>query len=692
MEKDFGFVDIELRPTQISAAKDLLDAADLYGINYNSTPTGGGKTPMTLWLVQQMMRKHGDDVKILIIGPTDLDVVHKSSPWKRESEKYNMDIARYISYEKIRGKTPPTKDKSSPRDIVVSYLGEMPNVPGQKYGVGYDNISSHFTWVDKNERKQYKLQDKNKPEQMHYSSTGIAVVMRKDILNKSGQSYDQEFSPTMDLMQYFIDNNVCLILEEIQSLRNATSTNNGAAAVIRAARRAWSYKGNTGSYIFCLSASPLDSASDALNYFKFMGHSDPVHTGELDDMFVTGNNWNIKEIYIQASKFAPKRAKQIKNTTQSKDKNNPIEINKLAILYLIECVFYRIHAASLNITPKQIWNAFLDTDSQTDGKFLRKAESKLKEAEAYLKKGDKSKIFAVLSEAHGLMEKSIAIPIARDVDTRLKADKNSKCIIAFDRIESVDMCYEYLNSIYGRKVARIAGKSSMLSDDESGKGVTKKEKQAILEKFQQNNNDIRVLVCITSRIATGIDLHDIHGGRQRWTYTPGNYNRIRSEQVIGRTPRIGSKSMPQIMICYPKILGSLVMKLYNSYREKSQVLAKALGSRLSENSTEEEIMIHNALVKTPDQYDVYIQTSCPELSYYQNSPSYDYIKKKVLPKHPDEWFYVETNDEEGRKNFHKIEFMIDYVSKQCKLKEKDRNLDGIIFKSPTPSDVNPSDN
>jgi hypothetical protein len=699
-----GFVEIILRDNQISACKGLLKAVKNFGVNYNSTPTGGGKTPMTLWQIQQLAIKQ--DTNVLIVGPSSLNIANKTSPWKRETERYEMVVDKYYNYEGIRGGFPKIIKGVKPPAVVCTYYGDMPKVEGQKRARGYDDIKKLFTWVDEDEKESYKLigDDKSK---MHYSST-TGAIMRKDIRQerhienpKTGKTeieyyYETEYSPTMELMQYFIDHNVCLIIEEIQSTKNPTSTNNATSAIIRAARRAWSYKEDKGAYIFCISASPIDSKSNALNFFRLIGHVDPVHTGSFNGMFVTSDPWKLDEAYEQSAVFAPGRAKDIKNSPLSKDKKNPAAKNQLAMMYLLSCVMYRIHFASLNITPKQIWNAFLDIEREKDKKYLRKAHRKLKEIAHFQQEGKKDKVFRALTKAHGLMEKAIACPIAADVIRRLNEDKKCKCIIAFDRIESVDICINYLAEHgYNNVVARIAGdnkKDSDISDsddDTKKKGVTGKEKQATIEKFQADTDEIRVIVAITARISIGIDLHDKFGGRRRWTYTPGNYNRLRSEQIYGRTPRIGSKSIPQILVCYPKSLGSLIMKVYKSYQEKSEVLASLLGSRISKHATPEEIMIHNALVKTPDQYDVYIQLSCPELSYYQGSQAYDYITKELTPTNPDKYFYVGTNDEEGKKNFSNIKFMVNYLSGQCELPKKKRQIEGIIFESPVPSSVDP---
>ena len=682
-EVSFDFNEVILKESQVPAAHDLLEATVKYGMSYNSTSTGGGKTPMSVWITQNIAMKHGKNAKILVVGPATLNTNKKdTSPWAREATRYNMEVSRYISYQMLSGTTPTML--KNPKPIVRQYQGVMPKVDGQEHPTGYDNIKADFEWVDDDEYR-YELKDQKNLAQMHYSSHS-SLLMRKDILDSKNEYSTTEYSPTMDLMQFFMDNVVVLVIEEIQSTKNATHTNNATAAVIRAARRAWSAKGNTGAYILFLSASPFDSTSNALNFFRLIGFDDPVHSGKANDMFVKDNPWSINYAYKQSKVFAKRSAEKIKNSSQSKNKSNPAEKNKLAMMYLITCVMYRIHFASLNITPKQIWNAFLDIPDKKDRKYLQEAESLLQDVEKLQRKGDRGGVFNNITRAHGLMELSIAQAIAVDAVNKLNADPNCKCIIAFKRVASVDKVMVYLReSGYERVTLRIAG-----SGEKGVKGITVKEKEAALSKFQEDNNKVRCIVCISTRIAVGIDLDDKYGGRQRWTYTPGNYNRLESEQIYGRTPRIGCKSIPQILVCYPKTLGNLIMKVYESYREKSEVLAKILGSRISKNASAQDKLIHSMLVKTPNQYDVYIQLNCEELSYYKGSPSYKYETKTLDPEDPENYFYVGTNDDEGRENFASIEFMINYLNTQCDLEPEDRESDGIVFCSPEASSIVPS--
>lgn len=698
---------VTLRDTQISACKGLKTAILNFGICFNSTPTGGGKTPQSFWLAQQISEYLDSDVKILVVGPSTLNVASTTSPWYRESNEFGMPLDGYITFETLRGKSSAIATSKSPK-VISTFHGNVPHVEGQTSYFGYDNIVNDFTWVDEDEQELYTHR-KGKEMQMFYSSKD-AAIMRKDILTRNDTTdkyeYISEYSPTMELMQYFMDHNVCLFIEEVQFAKNPTSTNSAIGAIFRAARRAWTYKENSGSYIGILSATPLDAKKNALNFFRMLGMSDPVHTGQFNDMFVTNAPWPLQNVYKEAQIYAPAKAKSIaKHFNVSKNgtfSNEASAKNEIAMQFLVQCVMYRIHYAALNITPKQIWNAFLDITSKEDIKNLKRARELLEEVKLLQEQKSKPKVFKVLSEAHGLMEDAMVDATTLDAITRLRDDPNCKVIIVFSRIKSVNKCMEILlNAGYGDVSVRIAGDTSAGKDDAESddddddnkrkKGITKAGKDIALESFQEDSNNTRVLVGIMSRLSTGIDLHNTAGKHQRWTYIIVNFKRLESEQVIGRTPRDGSVTIPQILICYPKTLGSLIMRVYEGYQTKSAVLARVLASRISEKATVQEKIIHNALVKTPDQYDVYIQLSCPELEYYQGSPSYDYRTKRVLPEDPEDYFYIgEYNDNEGRENFSDIKYVIEYLEGECAYPAEERQgLNGIIFTAPESPNVNP---
>lgn len=677
-----SFKQVVLKPSQVSAANGMFMSCMLHGITYTSTPTGGGKTPMSMWLVQKIMTELQSDVKIMVIGPTGLGVDKNKSPWRRESLAYNMNIDMYLPYEIIRG----SSTGSQGRPIII---GSMPKIEGQSCSEGYCDIINNFTWIDDAEEEDYYPM--NDMRTSTYSAMD-GLLMRKDRVGENGKIVS-EFSPTMQLMERFMRDKWVVFVEELHSTKNNTVTNNATAAVLRAVRRAANAKQGS-AWIVMLSASPLDSDKNALNFFKLIGMSDPVRSGHLQDMFVTGDPWLLANAYKQASEFTPNCASII--SAEGKAAPKASEVHKRAAELLDKCVMNKIHFAALEITPKQLWNAFLEIVPAEDTNRIMEAEAKLRKVKTLQQAGTRNntEAFKLLGEARQLTELAMSESVTIDAIMRLRSDKHCKCLVVFDFIASVDRAIEVLRRhgyhVDG-SVARVAGVRSSEDDImDSMKASTSKDTDLAISKFQEDNDDLRIIVGIASRISTGIDAHDLHGGHQRWTYTPANYDRLKMEQIFGRTPRIGSKSIPQIMVCYPKQLGELIMSIYSSYQTKSKVLSRTLGTRITTSSTPEERIIHEDLVKTPDKYDVYIQLKCPELGYYKGSASYNYETKKIEPADSSAYFWVGENSEEGRANFRNVQFMIKYLTEQCRLPATKRDkFKGIIFSEPKSSLIDP---
>lgn len=676
------YIPVKLRNKQVTASKNIFVSCMANGIAYNSTPTGGGKTPMSMKLAQDIMVEFQQDVKIMVVGPSSLRDVNETSPWARESKRYNMHVDKYLSYQELHG-------KKEGNVIKQTSTGRMPKIPGQISTRGYDDIVSDFIWVDEAEYEDYYNPVSSEIRGMTYSDMG-GVVCRRDLFIDG--DWVVEFSPTMQIMQYFMEGSQpkILFIEEIQSAKNDTVTNNATAAIIRAARRA--YAVNKNVFVCMLSASPVDSEKNSLNFFKLVGTSDPVHSS-IHDMFVTGDKWLLMNAYEQSREFSESCAESVAASSNI-NSSNTVEVHKKATDLLNKCVMPKIHFGALVITPKQRWNAFLEIKSPEDRKLMAEAEKKFKEVTEKQAANKKNEAFKSLGEAKQLTELGMAEPVTLDAIKRLNRDPDCKCLIVFDHILSVNKSIRVLDSHgyrVGGKVARIAGVKDSHDDlnDEIRKGTTSKDTDKAIRKFQENNNSLRVIVAITSRVSTGIDAHDTHGNHQRWTYELANYDRLKAEQIDGRTPRTGSMSIPQIMVCYPKDLGDLIMRVYKSYQTKSEVLARALGSRINKASTEEERIIHDDLVKTPDKYDVYVQLPCEELSYYQGSPSYNYITKKVEPVDADNHFWIGEKTAEGRALFRNIQEMIKFLEGQCLIPPNKRSNYGIIFTKPASPTVVP---
>lgn len=74
------------------------------------------------------------------------------------------------------------------------------------------------------------------------------------------------------------------------------------------------------------------------------------------------------------------------------------------------------------------------------------------------------------------------------------------------------------------------------------------DRQKVIADFQANRS--RVIVCMVNAGGASIDLHDLEGGHQRVSLVCPTYEPIQLMQVLGRTRRAGSRTVPIIKLVY----------------------------------------------------------------------------------------------------------------------------------------------
>lgn len=93
---------------------------------------------------------------------------------------------------------------------------------------------------------------------------------------------------------------------------------------------------------------------------------------------------------------------------------------------------------------------------------------------------------------------------------------------------------------------------------------TEKERHKQVQKFQ--NNDNRVIILTMGSGATGLSLHDIHGGHPRYSIINPSFSAIELKQSLGRAYRAGGKSntIQRIVFC----AGTHEQKICNIIKNK----------------------------------------------------------------------------------------------------------------------------
>jgi hypothetical protein len=144
--------------------------------------------------------------------------------------------------------------------------------------------------------------------------------------------------------------------------------------------------------------------------------------------------------------------------------------------------------------------------------------------------------------------------IARETTNILKTQPTAKVVIGVNYHSSVDALTSMLSD-YGPLV--ITGKTP------SNKRIP------IVNKFNEENTNYRILIGTVSCLNAGINLHDKNGGFPRFSFRVASYKIQSDYQFDKRTHRTGVKSNATVRVVYgdinkimreDKILSSLVTK------------------------------------------------------------------------------------------------------------------------------------
>lgn len=138
--------------------------------------------------------------------------------------------------------------------------------------------------------------------------------------------------------------------------------------------------------------------------------------------------------------------------------------------------------------------------------------------------------------------------------------KNDKLTLFFDFDEPI---YETFKLLEEFKPEVVNGK------------INYDERSRIISKFQEDNNDSRLIIFNTAVGSTGISLDDTTGNHKRWCLACPNYYIMRMHQLSRRFYRVSTKSDPTIINVYG-ICGIEETSIINSLIKKSEVMKETL--------------------------------------------------------------------------------------------------------------------
>lgn len=345
---------------------------------------------------------------------------------------------------------------------------------------------------------------------------------------------DDIYMPTKNLQQ-LIENRTLFVFDEMHALKNpGTAVIKAAHAIVKEVVRL-----NCESRIALLSATPCDKENHAQNVLKMLG----VITD--DDLYYYDHSINyyeprgIAELISRCDGFD-------RNTSESIHAGVPINnktVNKLCY-ELFTRVVKESCSSSMKLptieTEKDALNGYYwmsdnDVVELQKGVDLLSSSTQFDDATGAIDIGKGS--FGMITTALIMIEKAKLNTMIRLARETLTADPNCKVILYVWYIESIKTM-----------AADLKEYNPMIMY-----GSTKTEdRDDVVEKFQKENTDHRLLISNAKVGGIGISLDDRCGQHQRHLFMIPSYNFIDLHQATGRIHRGTTKSTAHVRFVYSK--------------------------------------------------------------------------------------------------------------------------------------------
>lgn len=647
-----------LAPEQRECLDQMLPVIQKRGRCLDLTKPGGGKTVMAVAMFQELQRIYKDSEKKVtmfvvhpgsIKGSREEEGVEPTSPWERELGKYGgLESYHSITVESLR----INKSKNQDMEIYTSCGGvnhRLLNQAGEE---------DRFQWADDiggiKEREFFQGEVGPGTTKNVYSSWNARGLLMGRY-TRIGNTYELVVSPTKRWMQMCLDCIPFVVMDECHTGKNKTSQNQSNAAFLSAVSRAFQLTGH--GFILLPSGTFMQKETEhSANYMKMVGTSTPIPDG----MFVSSHPACPYRSYLEAAKYNPEKAANIAFShsilSQAGERNPAISAansSKAIVKFWMQCIMPEIHFSVPTPSYGQAFNAFMEVP---EAFVLEKRIAAKLAAENVRNPGKELKI-AVSDKT--LIEGALVPPIVQDAMERLGRDPLCKVVIALRFHENINKAHELILPRYPNVCLYT--------------GIESKHKRQVVKDRFQKSDDHRVIIGSIQTISVGIDLHDIVGGRQRFTYIPGDDDIVSVWQYDKRVDRRGTRSHPVTFVCYSKT-GEMA-RIYESNEKKSKI-GQAVNNTRRRMESESSLKIRKCLYETvlPGDYNRCVKLARMSKMVYLIDRPYFFIRRgedgvdreELLPA-PELIGYIEEDTPDSRTRYRDPRQLIPFLEGKIEL-------------------------
>lgn len=461
---------------------------------------GAGKTYHALLLAKELR------LKLIIICPANL-----RQKWSSVTKSFQHEVRciEVLSYETLRG----TKHRLSNNDMLEKQIKKESQL---------SHLYLHRIDV-------YDIDEE---------SNGKRTVINHSV----------KFAPSNCWTEA---RNILVVIDEMQAIKNDSSTTKAVHTLLQPVISTQVQN----SKVLLMSGSPVDKKEHILRLLhtlNFIESPNPIKVGDLKHTYL--NNFEKFETFCSQSNNEKYHSIKIQHLIQhvfthervcdSKEKNNLNNIINDYIYDLVINIFIPCLSSNCEVKHQQ------HKINLTNGFFkipLSKRESitnavgqisKVTSGTNYVKrKGEHKSIIALMLQE---IETQKICTFTRIIKDTLKNDTNIKIIAGVSFKNTIRTLQDKLQS-QGISVIVIDG------------SIHLKDRPFLVKKFQEPNNEYRVLLGNLKSISTGIDLDDQHGQFPRLAIISPNYDTITQYQFAGRIMRASTQSNATMIAVYSNL-------------------------------------------------------------------------------------------------------------------------------------------
>lgn len=476
-----GNQQITLLNNQVEHVEKLMDILDKTGYAISASPTGTGKTFITLWLYLNYLSQGQYFKRIIVVGQQSSLIVFALA-----ASTYNIQNMEFITYSSLSCRGKAAQEIGSPKNeyLTCEYL---------------------FT------ETMNKTTGKKKPK------------------------------PRFGITQKYIDvanEGVLLVFDEFHRLKNDSAQSYACQAL---ANYAILGKNSYLSRVLFLSATPIQRAEHAVRYMNIFGVMKGRHyiTQQKNTLIYSNYDRTIETInrFTTVEKDAP-RFLEIKKCPRDfmKSDTNSSEMalyvyNRIWSKYITQSMIredtgfkHTIRDRVVNISKQGMGPYTLGMLLFMQGRKVMIQALRAKGSEKYTLM---IRAFSLLSRGVQFMEIGKLESFVRLAKQYLDDDPNCRVLIfLWLRKDGVETIKHYFNP----------GSYYLLRG-----GLTDDEKMFIVKDFQKPNGR-RLLISTIQTGSESLSFHDTNGGQTRYSLISPSYDYVRIAQAAGRTNRVGVKS------------------------------------------------------------------------------------------------------------------------------------------------------